>query len=100
MSVCFIEETGQKVYGTLHFEGILARGKWTLDEKGKSLFEYGKTVYIPVFKSFWRIESFPLFSKVVVDEKFEFNAYCGSVVCGVYSLIGKDPVDEFRIGKN
>lgn len=38
--------------------------------------------------------------KSIVDDKIEFTAYCGSAVCGIYSLIGKDPVDELQIGEN
>lgn len=100
MNICYIKKTGQSVSGELKYEGIWYDGGWRLDDKGKKHWEHGKYVYIPIFKCCHPAKQFAGYSEIIVNDKIEFTAYCGSAVCGIYSLIGKDPVDELQIGEN
>lgn len=102
MNICYIKKTGQSVLGKLQYEGIILGAGWRLDDKGKKYWDYGKVAYIPIFKCCHPdpVKRFIGFSEIIVDDKIEFTAYCGSAVCGSYSLIGKDPVDELQIGEN
>lgn len=94
-AIAHIETTGQEVIGILRFETITTDAGWKLDDKGKLYWQPPKEKYLPIFKTYQRIEPFRGTSKVVVNNKFEFIAYSG-----VRCLIGTEAISKTprRIG--
>lgn len=88
-AIAHIKATGQEVLGALIFETIIIDAGWKLDDKGKLYWQLQKEKYLPIFKTYQRIEPFRGTSKVVVNNKFEFIAYAGNGC-----LIGVDPISK------
>lgn len=92
-AIAHIEATGREVLGDLIFETIIIDAGWKLDDKGKLYWQPPKEKYLPIFKTYQRIEPFRGTSKVVVNNKFEFIAYSG-----VRCLIGMEAISRTSSG--
>lgn len=94
-AIAHIKATGQEVLGVLIFETITIDAGWKHDDKGELYWQTPKEKYLPIFKTYQRIEPFRGTSKVVVNNKFEFIAYSG-----VRCLIGTEAISKTsrRIG--
>lgn len=79
-----VEITGQEVAGNLQYEEIWVRGGLLVETK-----------YNLIFRSNERIRKFAGFSKVTLDNGYEFIGYCG-----VYTLIARDCINELPERKN
>lgn len=101
MNICYIKKTGQSVLVKLQYEGIILGAGWRLDDKGEKYWDYGKVAYIPIFKCCHpdQVKRFIGCSEIIVDDKIEFTAYCSGDYRGIYSLIGKDPINDCQLMK-
>lgn len=88
-AIAHIKATGQAVLGVLIFETITIDAGWKHDDKGELYWQTPKEKYLPIFKTYQRIEPFRGTSKVVVNNKFEFIAYSG-----VRCLIGTEAISK------
>lgn len=88
-AIAHIETTWQEVLGVLIFETITIDARWKYDDKGKLYWQTPKEKYLPIFKTYQRIEPFRGTSKVVMNNKFEFIAYSG-----VRCLIGTEAISK------
>lgn len=79
-----VEITGQEVVGNLQYEEIEICGGLLVETK-----------YNLIFRSNERIRKFAGFSKVTLDNGYEFIGYCG-----VYTLIARDCINELPERKN
>lgn len=88
-AIAHIEATGREVLGALIFETITIDAGWKHDDKGGLYWQTPKEKYLPIFKTYQRIEPFRGTSNVVVNNKFEFIAYAGNGC-----LIGVEPISK------
>ena len=79
-----VEITGQEVAGNLQYEEIVICGGLLVETK-----------YNLIFRSNERIRKFAGFSKVTLENGYEFIGYCG-----VYTLIARDCINELPERKN
>lgn len=77
-----VEVTGQEVPGNLMYEEIGICGGLLVETK-----------YNLIFRSNERIRKFAGFSKIILDNGYEFIGYCG-----VHSLIARDGISELPEG--
>lgn len=77
-----VEVTGQEVPGNLMYEEIRICGGLLVETK-----------YNLIFRSNERIRKFAGFSKITLDNGYEFIGYCG-----VHSLIARDGISELPEG--
>lgn len=92
-AIAHIKATGQEVLGVLIFETITIDAGWKHDDKGELYWQTPKEKYLPIFKTYQRIEPFRGTSKVVVNNKFEFITYSG-----VRCLIGTEAISRTSRG--